>query len=114
METKLLEVRDHATLIPVLAIKLSKTDGRLAQRAGYGETPCILLGKLDGGRFRYDPYEWGRTNRTYTAAHMYIAEHFDDLTDGEVIDVRYYLGEAHAPCESECGGASVGRGQLQR
>ena len=36
MKTKIFEVRDIATFIPVLAIEISGEDGWLACRAGYG------------------------------------------------------------------------------
>jgi hypothetical protein len=31
--------------------------------------------------------------RTKRVAHNYIAEHRDDLADGDVVDVEYILGE---------------------
>jgi hypothetical protein len=36
MISKLLEVRDAGTFIPVLATSISKEDGYLARRAGFG------------------------------------------------------------------------------
>ena len=110
MRTKMIEIRDRATMIPALAIQLSKADGRLAWRSGYGDEPCVLLGKLTGGAFHHDPYNWG--DRTMKAAHLYVEKHFDVLTDGEVIDAEYALGETPAPCKSEAGGASIARGRI--
>lgn len=98
MITKLIELRDSATFIPCLAIRVSGEDGYLARRAGYGE-PCVLFGRLQGGRFAYDPYEW--KDRTFKTAHNYIIEHFDDLKDGQVVDVEHILGETKSPKRSE-------------
>jgi hypothetical protein len=101
-ETKFFEVRDEGTFIPVFAIKVSRADGYLARRAGYGEDPCVMLGPLTDGACRSDPY--GHTGRTYPVAHKYIEEHFDELEDGAVVDVRFILGEATAPATSEAEG----------
>ncbi len=34
-------------------------------------------------------------------AHLYVDEHFDDLKDGDVIDVEYILNETDKPKISE-------------
>ena len=98
METKLLEIRDSATFIPVLAISISREDGYLARRAGFGER-CIQLVSFNTNKTAYDPYDWG--NRTLQTAHVYITEKWDDLKDDDVIDVEYILGETLRPKISE-------------
>ena len=100
LESKVLEVRDVATFIPMLAININPAiddDGSqrwLMRRCGYpcdGE-PNIILTRLDGsGKATNDPYAWG--GRTYPVAHNYIIEHWDRLTDGDVVDVEFILGE---------------------
>ena len=119
MLAKALEIRDHATFIPVLAVdmnpgfvpvdsaigELFDTDeGQryLLRRAGYAcdGQPMILLTRLKGSRpAHYDPYEWG--DRTFATAHRYIIEHWGTLTDGDVVDVEFILDETKAPKVSE-------------
>jgi hypothetical protein len=94
---KFIEIRDKATFIPAVAIDMSLTgnsyDDYLLRRAGYGAgMRCILLTRLDGGtKAYYDCYDWG--DRTWKVAHNYIAEHWNDIADAEVIDVQFILGE---------------------
>lgn len=105
IETKLFELRDVATFIPIIASRMrADTLGEawLLRRAGYSETlaPLVLLTRLDGGGLaEYDPHAWG--GRTYPVAHLYIAERWDELRSGDLIDVRALLGETDAPCRSE-------------
>jgi len=64
MQTKLLEIRDRATFIPVLAIQClpgNEEERYLLSRAGYGVTCAeqeryILLAQIDGskGKITYD------------------------------------------------------------
>ena len=105
MTTKLLEIRDRATLVPALAIQVSGEDGYLMRRAGFGH-PMVYLIMLATEKCRYDPFSWDN-RRTMGNAHHYIQEHFDELHDGDVVDVEYILGETKAPKVSES--VTVGR-----
>lgn len=105
MQTKILEIRDSATFIPVLCVNMNVPDDpeRYYLRCcGYpndGE-PNILLTRLDGtGLASNDPYAWG--GRTYPVAHNYIIEHWRELKSGDVVDVEFILGERDAPKVSE-------------
>lgn len=100
MRTKLLEIRDVGTFIPALAIKVSGEDGYLMRRAGF-ESPMIYLITLATERCAYDPYNWTGGARTLHEAHRYIAEHWMELTDGDVVDVEFILGETSASKRSE-------------
>ena len=97
-KTLMLELRDRMTFIPTLAIEISGEDGYLARRAGYGPL-CVLFGRLNGGTFHYDPYDWA--DRTWKTAHTLIIEHFNELKDGDVVDVEFILGETTTPKQSE-------------
>lgn len=97
-EVKLFEIRDRGTFISAMAIQVSGADGYLMRRAGF-ESPMVYLVALATERCCYDPYNWG--NRTMQTAHLFIAEHFNTLTDGEVVDVEFILGESHMPKMSE-------------
>ena len=104
MITKLFEVRDRGTFIPVIAIKVSHDTPKehyLLARSGYTEERnYVLLARLQGStEMNYDPYEWG--NRTMQQAHHHITEHFDELEPGAVIDVEFILGETSSPKRSE-------------
>jgi len=110
IETKLFELRDHSTFIPIIASRMTSDDPHeawLLRRAGYrweGEgapPPLVLLTRVQGNyRAQYDPYSW--TGRTYPVAHDHIARNWHELQSGAVVDVRFILGETPAPCESEC------------
>lgn len=103
MTTKFLEIRDRATTIPAMAIELKGSDSPIAYRAGYGIEGSILLINLGRVAVEYDPYEWDlRYGRTMRPAHLYIQEHWNELTNGSVVDVEYILGETATPKEAEC------------
>lgn len=99
MTTKLLEIRDRATFIPALAISIEASDGPLARRAGF-ESQCIELIHLTSQQCEYDPYSWGG-GRTMANAHEYIRTHWDEISEGDVIDVEFILGESGAQKVSE-------------
>jgi hypothetical protein len=111
MISKTFEIRDSATFIPVLAVKLSPSceeDRFLLGRAGYGIQPeqqggYILLCKLDGGEgfCTCDPYAWPGGARTFKVAHDYLIRHFDELGSGAVVDVEFILGITKEPKKSE-------------
>lgn len=97
---KFFELLDRATCIPVFAIKLgqgfhnSDRTNALLSKAGYGPFPCILFGRLNGGKCHFDPYEWN--DRTFQVAHMYLVDNIDKwggMVDGAILDVEYILGE---------------------
>lgn len=106
MKTKVFEIRDEGTFISVLCVDMNPDN--IAQRyyfrrCGYscdGE-PNIAMTNLnmDGGKASNDPYAWG--GRTYPTAHHYIIEHWNELRDGDVVDVSFILGETPAPKISE-------------
>ena len=107
MHTKLFEVRDRATFLPVLAVRLDRCNMKLFNgeryligRCGYGSPGAVLLTALNGGRVaNCDPYAWG--DRTLTTAHRFIEYNFDELDSGAVVDVEYILQEKACAAESE-------------
>lgn len=110
MEIRLFEIRDRATFIPAMAIRLGGKETpreiKLLASAGFGAEAAshedyILLLHLDGGtgQFTSDRYEWN--SRTMQIAHEYLYEHWDDLQSGEVVDVQHILGETAEPVTSE-------------
>ena len=106
METKLFELRDHGTFIPLLCIKPSDTNGtafeaKMAWRYGYKNSRAVIVTHLSVPQrgCKNDWSEWG--DRTYAVAHKHIEENWDTLKTGDLIDVRVLLGEAEKPCESE-------------
>ncbi len=104
METKVLEIRDEGTHIPALAIKML-ADNEVSEyyihyRTGYSRDGSgVVLMMLSNQKASSDPYEWG--GRTMPVAHNYIIEHFDTLSDGDVVDVSFILGETKEPRISE-------------
>ncbi len=103
MITKALEIRDEGTCIPAIAIKMeAANEGQryLLARCGYPISGCgVVLMQLHDQKATSDLYEWG--GRTMPTAHHYIEEHFDELHDGDVVDVEFILGETNAPKTSE-------------
>lgn len=110
MICKLVEIRDAATFIPALAIKvdaISAAEGYLLMRAGFGSDfrRHVILCEINGGsgRAKCDPHDWGayHGSRTMRIAHDWLLRHFDDLESGAVIDVQYLFGERPQPKRSE-------------
>lgn len=105
MITKLIEIRDIATCITAIAIKTepkTSIETSFLARGGWSSNSIILI-KCNGECVaHYDPFEW-RSNgtRTMFEAHRYIQQHFDEIPDYFVCDVRYILGETDKVCESD-------------
>lgn len=96
MRTILLEVRDRATFIPVMATKMKSENAaatRLLRSKGFSgsATELVHMVRLDDKGGDFDPYKWG--DRTLHTAHLHIEKNFDKLVDGDVIDVEFILGE---------------------
>lgn len=107
MIIKFLELRDEGTRIAAVAIRL--TPDNEAQRAilasaGYGRLPSeqaeyVVLLDAHYWNGSYNPYSQRST--THHHAHLWIREHFDELKDGDVVDVEFILGKRTAPKNSE-------------
>lgn len=97
LETKILEIRDSATFIPVLCVNINPHNGvqrYYMRRLGYpcDGVPNVIVTRLQGeGEATNDPYAWG--GRTFPIAHHYILDHWNELNDGDVVDVEFILGE---------------------
>ncbi len=72
-------------------------DWWLLRRAGFGldrtDRKFVLFGKLDGGPFHYDSYDWAMNPRTMHLAHYHVEVNWDSLQSGAVICVETLLGE---------------------
>jgi hypothetical protein len=107
IETKLFELRDAATFIPVVAMRMDpagkpEPERYLLRRAGYGYgTDIVLFTRVEGGdKAEHDCYSWaGR--RTFAVAHQYIQLHWGELESGAVVDVEFLLGLRATPKLSE-------------
>jgi hypothetical protein len=75
----------------------------LLRVCGYPEDgdPNITMTRLnaDGGPASNDPYSWG--GRTLPTAHAYIIKEWERLSDGDVVDVSFILGESAEPKQSQ-------------
>jgi hypothetical protein len=106
MEIKCLEIRDHATFIPVICIRPvagNEQQRYLLRRDGYRADDnelCIIMIDAQCRGCAYDPYDW-RDTRTHRTAHAYIAQAWQSIKDGDVIDVQFILGETTARKISE-------------
>jgi hypothetical protein len=128
MKAKALEIRDKGTFIAILAVDMnpvppypktghhtftehefkagveaSSAQRYLLRRCGYpcDGRPNIVITHMsaDGQKACNDPHYWG--GRTLPVAHKFIIEHWDNLKDGDVVDVEFILGETKAPKVSE-------------
>ena len=109
MITKLFEIRDRATFIPVLAIKIDheiEAQSWLLKRAGFlkpfnPDSFFILLCRINGGggECQTSCYDW--SGRTMATAHDHIVKNWVTLEDGDVIDVEFILGETKVKKVSE-------------
>ena len=104
MIVKALEIRDEGTTIPMWAIKPTadnEAQRAILRHAGYGDHPgdyVILIGAHDC-EGHYNPMD--QHGRTRQVAHIWIKEHFDEIKDGEVVDVQYLLNEKPTKKASE-------------
>lgn len=99
MEIKCLEIRDAGTFIPVICIRPvpdNEAQRYLLRRDGYrgdDSEQCIIMIDAQCRGVAYDAYDWTRDARTKKNAHLYIADNWHTLNDGDVIDVQFILGE---------------------
>lgn len=98
METKILELRDRATFIPVVAIYLdyhnaSEEERYLLGSTGWGGGPWLMLAKLIDFNFTdyYTSQVW--MNR----AHDHIKENWHSIPNYAVVDMEFVRGESVAP-----------------
>jgi hypothetical protein len=109
MNAKMIEVRDRGTFIPMLAILLDSDNDQAAwllRQAGFrGPDHYVLLCKISGGSGHYkctaDPFDWGVHDRTYSTVHRYLQAHFEEVKEGQVLDVEVILGEKETPKVSQ-------------
>lgn len=106
-ETKIFEIRDRATFIPTMAIRVviendASDEDYLACRAGWGVgNPGIYLTHMSTCQCSYDPFGWPGGVRTMSVAHQFIETNWDKLKSGAVIDVEFILKEVEQPKQSE-------------
>lgn len=104
-EIKILEIRDHATFIPVICIKpVAENEAQhyLLRRDGYSldlNDPIVIMIDAQCRNVSYDPYNW--RSDTHKVAHDYILRNWKTLKDGDVVDVEFILGLTKVPKTSE-------------
>jgi hypothetical protein len=111
METKLFEIRDRMTMIPVLAIKMggrTEEERYLLARSGFGRSveaqdQYVMLVQIVGGegKAQSDPEGWPHNPRTYHLAHNYILREWEKLKSGDVVCIEFISGERDKPKTSE-------------
>ena len=107
IQTKLFELRDKCTFVPVIASLMESYDereGYLLRRSGYGTgSNLVLMAGIQSSpdKCTYDPYDWFDGSRTRQVAHEYITKNWGELESGDVIDVEFILGESTKPKDSE-------------
>lgn len=115
IETKLFEIRDRATFIPVMAILMRAKESHPETNASETEAEAYLLARtgfrpevngdlvvvvvLSRLEATYSPHDWNC--HTLEPAHRYISEQWPSLKSGDVIDVEFIKGESTAKKISE-------------
>src|ERR1035438_7146136 len=95
MKTKILEIRDSGTFIPVMATAFSGEESPLLRAAGYARCEqYVIVVKLNGIEAQYSAFNWPNSSRTMREAHKYIEKNWKDIEDGDVIDVEFIIGES--------------------
>ncbi|SFJ97973.1 hypothetical protein [Methylocapsa palsarum] len=95
MQTKLLEIRDQSGRIPVLAMEIgprTEAGAELLQRFGLAAERGVVVVNLKNQTALRDSFTW-ENNSAMQIAHAYIDGRFEQLTDGDVVDVEFILGE---------------------
>jgi hypothetical protein len=110
METKLFEIRDSMTFIPVMCVRPVPRDDAedyLLRSAGYSEEKylvCreVLMIQITGGsgHASCDPYDFG-SSRTFMVALQHITKNWRHLSTGDVVDVQFIIGETKAPKQAQ-------------
>ncbi len=110
IDVKFFEVRDHATLIGVMAVRVYGHDVTndqirwLLKWCGWGIDPldgaAVFMLRLNdnGGEGYYDSFKW--QDRALREAHWAIRCDWDAYKTGDVIDVRVLLGETEVAVDS--------------
>jgi inhibitor of KinA sporulation pathway (predicted exonuclease) len=95
---KYIEVRDRATCMSVLAIKID-TERQVEREIIYwsGHGGFIMMIDLAGPKIERAWAHWGKNDRTRSEAHKYIEENWDKIQSGDVVDVEFVLGEVKKP-----------------
>lgn len=109
MEIKIFEVRDKGTFIPMAAIRLccdTSKEAYLLNAAGYGQSPeryVILIGLEPPLYASYSSFdtEMKFGSRTRAVIHKHLEKFWESCVSGDVLDVRYILGETQTPCVSQ-------------
>jgi hypothetical protein len=96
MNVKVLEIRDRATCIPIVAYSSaeveSSREAALFRRASSPpESKVIYVQRLNDGRGNHDAYEWN--DRTMATTHKYLESHWEEVKNGDIIDIPFILNE---------------------
>ncbi len=100
MIIKMIEIRDSATCIAAMAIKMvasNPIEYKFLWREGYPKNgSSITLMKLSDQKATNDPYDpvW-QGARTMKIAHHWIIDNFDEINSGDVVDVQLILEETN-------------------
>jgi hypothetical protein len=103
MQIKAIEIRDRNTAIPAVAIRMTAENEQqryLMARVGFRGDGVILM-RLTDQEAHSDPYSWRGDTRTMPSAHVWLEEHFDQVAEGDVVDVEFIRGETASPKTSE-------------
>ena len=109
MIAKTFEVRDRATFIPILAVRMepgNNDDRYLLGRSGFGQSTLeqgsyVMIWRMSGGIASTESEDFNNGARTMMAAHRYIKENFDTLSSGSVVDVEFICHEKDSAKLSE-------------
>lgn len=105
MKVKCLEIRDRATFLSVICVHPAPDNEAqrwLLRQDGYSGSnteSCIIMIDHQCRGVHYDPFDW--VDRTKQVAHKWIRANWDQIADGDVVDVEFILGESTTKKTSE-------------
>lgn len=100
IDVKTVEIRDTATHIPAMATRFRGVNYQFVRAGFEPHVYYVMLTKLTTPESQDDPYKWSGC-RTMRIAHCHLINHWDEIEDGSVLDVRFILGETDKPVESD-------------
>lgn len=100
LEHKIIEIRDLATRIDVIATRLrsdNAVEKHYLRANGWSvDTDAVLLTRLSNMESTADPHNWDNP-RTMPTAHYELITNWDAYQSGDVIDVEYVKNEVDSP-----------------
>lgn len=98
IESKIFEIRDKGTYIPILAVLMESNDPAENYHLKRFSWSHIYVFKIANGE---PVFKWEWEGRRISVIYPHITKHWYELQSGSVIDIQVLLGETTEPATSE-------------